>query len=81
MHDETFYGVIQHPELGPTAVCRKLVHRLSKEDLEHIVDPRVRERVALQLGLQGGDFKQLEAHPPTIRPTTAARFRSEKSGS
>jgi CRISPR-associated endonuclease Csn1 len=33
MHDETFYGVIQHPELGPTAVCRKLVHRLSKEDL------------------------------------------------
>jgi CRISPR-associated endonuclease Csn1 len=72
MHDETFYGVIQHPALGPTAVCRKLVHRLSKEDLEHIVDPRVRERVALQLGLQGGDFKQLEAHPPTI-PTHDGR--------
>jgi hypothetical protein len=36
------------------------------------VDPRVRERVALQLGLQGGDFKQLEAHPPTI-PTHDGR--------
>ncbi|MFB3829161.1 MAG: type II CRISPR RNA-guided endonuclease Cas9 [Bryobacteraceae bacterium] len=71
MHDESLYGNILRQNV-PTAVIRKPVHKLSKAELENIVDPGVRERVLLQVGMKQGDIKQLEADPPVL-PTRSGR--------
>ncbi len=65
MHDETFYGIIRHPEHGDVTVKRKPVHLLSPNEVEQIVDSVVREKVRLQIG-RCGDAKKLEADPPML---------------
>ncbi|MCC7175043.1 MAG: type II CRISPR RNA-guided endonuclease Cas9 [Bryobacterales bacterium] len=72
LHAETLYGRIQHPRTGECTVVRKLVHRLSKKELEAIVDTRIRERVELQWGLCEGKSERLEADPPTL-PASGGR--------
>lgn len=72
MHDETFYGIIRHPEQGPLTVKRKPVHTLSDKEVDQIVDPCIRERVRLQIGHCGGNIKKLEFDPP-ILPTVDGR--------
>ena len=72
LHEETFYGIIEHRTQGRTAVKRKPVHTLSRDDVLKIVDDRVRERVQLQLGILQQNFKKLESDPPTL-PTLDGR--------
>jgi CRISPR-associated endonuclease Csn1 len=72
MHDEMFYGVIQDPLKGPLTVKRKLVHELTSSEVEQVVDPRVRERVQLQLNVHQQKFEKLEQDPPTL-PTRDGR--------
>ena len=66
LHEETLYGVIQHPEHGRVTVKRKPVHALSKDEIEHIVDGRIRERVQFQLNIHPQNIKKLERDPPTL---------------
>lgn len=55
LHEETIYSDGKRDEDGkPCVHVRKAVNQLSKNDLEAIVDPAVRERVRLRLQELGG---------------------------
>ncbi len=74
LHEETLYGR-PHERDGKAYVhIRKLVHELSAKEIDNIVDPTVRERVKLQLGMLGGEVKQLEHQPPTLETRDGRRI-------
>jgi CRISPR-associated endonuclease Csn1 len=60
MHDENAVGEIKHPGTGQaTGVRRKLVHLLSRGEVESIVDEEIKARVKLARDLNGGDLRKL----------------------
>ncbi len=75
LHEETLYGRPKQDAAGKNWVhIRKPVHLLKEKDIEQIVDPTIRERVRLQLGLLGGDLKKLEREPATLETADGRRI-------
>jgi CRISPR-associated endonuclease Csn1 len=69
LHEETIYSAPRRGAQGREFVAvRKPVHLLTAKDIEGdaIIDPVVRERVRLQLGIVGGDPRKLENNLPTM---------------
>jgi CRISPR-associated endonuclease Csn1 len=70
-HEETFYSVRDHRDRPGVASVRKPVTTLTAKQIDAILDPAVRERVRLQVGIVGGDPKKL--HGPQNEPTLPTR--------
>ena len=74
LHEETNYRK-RHTANGVVVTVRKQVSGLSPAQLKQIADPRVRERVELQLGLVGGDPKKLvNGNEPTLETKDGRRI-------
>jgi len=64
LHQDTFYSPPKKDEQGKSYCCvRKPVARLSKGDIEDIMDPAVREAVQKKLKELGGDPKKVFQDP------------------
>ncbi|MCX6625366.1 MAG: type II CRISPR RNA-guided endonuclease Cas9, partial [Acidobacteria bacterium] len=72
-HDEKLYGQRRGSEGQPTVVVRKPVTGLSASEIDRIVDPAIRERVRLQVGIVGGDAKKLIEDKVPVLPTRDGR--------
>jgi CRISPR-associated endonuclease Csn1 len=79
LHEETLYGRPKQDAAGKNWVhIRKPVHLLKEKDIDQIVDPTIRERVRLQVGLLGGDLKKLEREPATLETSDGRRIPIKK---
>ena len=79
LHEETLYGRPKQDAGGKNWVhIRKPVHLLKEKDIEQIVDPTIRERVRLQVGVLGGDMKKLEKDPAALETADGRRIPIKK---
>ncbi len=70
-HEETFYSLRSGRDQPGGASVRKPVEALGAGEIDQILDPAVRERVRLQVGILGGDPKKLK--PKENKPTLPIR--------